>query len=60
MKMIMKIGQFLKKDFYLFIFTEGKGGRKGEKHQGVGASQVPPNGDLDGKPGTYSDWKSKW
>ena len=40
------------KRFYLFIFREGKGGRReGEKHQCVVASRVPPTGDLARNPG---------
>ena len=44
----------------LFIFRErgreGKG--KEEKHQCVGASPMPPTGDLDCNPGICPDWES--
>ena len=44
----------------LFIFREGKGGREGERHQCMVASQVPPSGDLAHNPGMCpdSDWES--
>ena len=46
---------FLK--FYLFIYfqREGKGGRKGEKHQYVVASHVSTTGDLAHNPGMCPD-----
>ena len=47
---------FLKKT--LFIFREGKGERKGEKHQCVVASPGPPTGDLAHNPGVCPDWES--
>ena len=46
---------FILKTFYLFIFRER---RKGEKHQCVIASQVPPTGDLAHNPGIRPDWES--
>ena len=48
------------KIIYLFIFREkGKEGqRKGEKHQSVVASHMPPTGDLSGNPGLCPDWES--
>ena len=42
----------------LFIFREGKGGREGEKQQGVVDSHAPPTGDLAHNPGMCSDWES--
>ena len=42
----------------LFVFREGKGGRKGGKHQCVVASHVPPTGDLAHHPGMCPDWES--
>ena len=46
----------------LFIyFLEGKGGRKGEKHQFVVAFCEPPTGDLYRNPGMCPDWEpSLW
>ena len=46
------------KSFYLFIFREGKGGREGEKHQCVVASQVPPIRDLALNSGMCPGWES--
>ena len=49
--------------FYLFIFrqTARKGEREGEKHQCVGASWVPPTGDLALNLGMCPDWESnRW
>ena len=48
---------FALKNNYVFIFREGKGGR-GEKHQCVVASHVPPPGDLGHNPGMCPDWES--
>ena len=48
---------FLKDFTYLFL-ERGKGGRKGEKHQCVVASRVPPTGDLACNPGMCPDWES--
>ena len=42
---------------YLFIFREGEERRKGEKHQCVVASLVPPTGDLACNPGMCPDWE---
>ena len=46
----------------LFIFQERgrEGERKGEKHQCVVASHVPPTGDLACNPGLCPDWESNW
>ena len=44
--------------FYLFVFREGKGKRKGEKHQCMVASCVPPTGNLACNPGTHRAWES--
>ena len=41
------------KDFYLFIFREGKGG----KHQRVVVSHVPPIGNPASNPGLCPDWE---
>ena len=48
--------------FYLFIFRErGRvGERKGEKHQCVVASCMPPTRDLAHNPGMCPDCKSNW
>ena len=48
---------FFPQRFYLFIFREGEkdGERKGEKHQGVFASCMPPTGDLARSPGVCPD-----
>ena len=43
--------------FLIFIFREGKGGRKGEEHQCVVASQAPSTGDLAHNPAICSDWE---
>ena len=45
---------------YLFIYLEGRGGRKREKHQYVVASSAPPTRDLAHNPGTCPDWGSNW
>ena len=46
--------------FYLFIFRERgrEGERKGEKHQYVLASHMPPTGDLALNPGMCPNWES--
>ena len=44
--------------FNLFIFREGKGGRKREKHQSVVAFHVPHTGDLACNPGMCPAWES--
>ena len=41
----------------IYFQREKKGGRKGEKHQCVVASHVPPTGDLACSPGMCSDWE---
>ena len=52
---------FIFKRFYLFIFREGKGGRKrGEKQQCVVAFHIPPTGDPACSPGIYPDCESNW
>ena len=54
---------FLKR-FYLFIFREGKGGRKRRKETsmcGCLSSAPPPHsGDLAHNPGMCPDWESNW
>ena len=47
------------KRFYLFIFRERgrEGERKGEEYQCVGASRIPPTGDLVCNPGMCPDWE---
>ena len=46
------------KIFYLFIFRErGREGERGEKHQCVVTSRVPPTGDLAHNPGMCPDWE---
>ena len=47
------------KDF-IYLFSEGKGGKEGGKHQCVVASHAPPTGDLARNPGMCPDWKSNW
>ena len=44
----------------LFIYFErdGKGERKGQKHQCVGTSNAAPTEDLASNPGMYHDWES--
>ena len=54
--LIIFLGFF--KVLFIYFLTEGKGGRKGEKHQCVVASHVPPSGDLTHNPGTCPDWES--
>ena len=44
----------------LFLERVREGERKGEKHQCVVASHVPPTGDLARNPGMYPDWESNW
>ena len=52
-------GRLLFLRFYLFLEgREGKGRRKGEKHQCVVASCAPPTGDLVCNPGMCPDWES--
>ena len=43
----------------LFVFRErvGEEEREGEKHQCVGASHVPPTGDLACNPGMRPAWE---
>ena len=41
----------------LSIFREGKGQRKGEKHQCVVASCAPPTGDLACSTGLCPEWE---
>ena len=41
----------------LFLFREGKGRRKGEKHQCVVTSRAPPTGDLAPIPGMCPHWE---
>ena len=50
---------FFKKRFYLFIFRERakEGERKGEKHQCVVVSHVPPTRDMACNPGMCPDWE---
>ena len=50
------------KRFYLFIFreVEREGERKGEKHQCVVASCVPPTRDWSRNPGLCPDWELNW
>ena len=47
------------KIFYLFIFRERgrEGERKGEKHQCVVVSHMPPTGELACNPGMCPDWE---
>ena len=49
-----------KKRFYLLLFGERgrEGERKGERHQGVAASHMPPTRDLAHDPGMCPDWES--
>ena len=46
---------FLKRFYLLFLERGREGEREGEKHQCVGASSVPPTGDLAHNPGMCSD-----
>ena len=50
------------KRFYLFIFRQSRkeGERKGEKHQCVVASHMPPTGDLAHNPGMCPNWELNW
>ena len=50
---------YLFKDF-IYLFLEREGGRKGETHQCVVASHMPPTGDLAHNPGIHPDWESNW
>ena len=45
------------KDF-IYLFLEGKG-KRGEKHQCVVASLMPPTGDLACNPGMCPDWEPR-
>ena len=56
-KHIILVFIFLK-DFYVFIFREGRGGREGEKHQCVAASCAPTTGDLPATQACALDWES--
>ena len=42
------------------FFRDGKGRRKGEKHQCVDASHMPPTRDLRRNPDMCPDWKLNW
>ena len=56
---IMIFFSLLKICIYLFIFRERREGeREGEKHQCMGASHMPPTGDLAHNPGMCPDWES--
>ena len=46
------------KDFNLFIYKEGKGGKKKGKHQYVVVSWAPVTADLAHNQGMYPDWES--
>ena len=46
------------KKYILFIFREGKGGRRREKHQSVASRTHPLIGDLARNPGLCPDWES--
>ena len=48
----------LKKKKILFIFRDGEGGKKGEKHQCVVASHASPTGDMACNPGMCPDSES--
>ena len=54
--------EFFSFRYYLFIFREGKGGRKrGRECQCVVASPVSPTGDLAHNPGMCPDWElNRW
>ena len=54
MNKIFSILNHFLKDF-IYFSREGKGGRKGEKHQCVVASHAPPTGDLAHNPGVCPD-----
>ena len=57
---------YVLKMLFTYFLTEGKGGRKREKHQCVVASRVPPTRDQDHNPGMcptlgtlwFADWHS--
>ena len=53
---------FLKEILFIYFERHGKKGRKkkGEKHQCVVASRMPPTGDLARNPGMHPDWESNW
>ena len=51
---------FLSSFIYLFIFIfrqRGREGERGQKHQHVVASRVPPTGNLACNPGVCPDWE---
>ena len=56
---LLILSTFLKQ-FYLFIFREGKGGREEEKHQCVVVSHVPTTRYVACNPGMRPDWESNW
>ena len=43
---------------FIYFYTEGKGGREGEKHQCAVASHTPPTEDLALNPVMCPDWES--
>ena len=46
-----------KKDFIYLLLERGRGEERGEKHQCVVASHIPPTGDMVHNPGTCPDWE---
>ena len=44
----------------MYLFLEGKEGRKGKKHQCVVASRAPPTGDPACNPAMCPDWELNW
>ena len=47
-----------KKYLFIYLLTEGKGGREGEKHHCVVATHMVPTGPLACNPGMCPDWES--
>ena len=48
---------FFFKILFNYLYTKGKGGREGEKHQCVVSFYAPPTGDLAYNPGMCPDWE---
>ena len=53
----LEIVKFLKKILFIYFKERGREGERGEKHQCVVASHVPPTGDLARSPVIGSDWE---
>ena len=48
---------FLKRFYFIYLQTEGKGGRKRGRETSVWLPRVPPTGDMACNPGMCPDWE---